>query len=121
MRGTSRHPAGLLLRVTRPDGHADEFYLVDGLTIGRSVANEIVLADDSVDRTHARVEVGDDGIARLRCLGSDGSLTVDGTALRELALGAGVRFSIGRTAFECISGRRDPEPAPASSSCPFCG
>src|SRR3954447_12096082 len=93
-RGSSRHHAGLLLRVTRPDGHADEFYLAGGLTIGRSVANTVVLADDdSADRAHARVEVNDGG-ARLRCVEADGLLSVGQAAVRELDLGAGVRFRV---------------------------
>src|SRR3954449_2577402 len=91
-RAHSRHVAGLLLRVQRPDGHSDEFYLAGGLTIGRSVANTVVLAeDDTVDRTHARVEIADGG-ARLRCVEPDSSLTVGGEAVRELPLDAGVRF-----------------------------
>src|SRR3954471_3950866 len=105
--GTSRHSAGLLLRVRRPGGRSDDFYLAGGLTIGRSVANAVVLADDdSVDRAHARVEVAEDGAACLRCLGPEGSLSVGDVAVRELALDAGVRFRVGRTEFECIPGQR---------------
>src|SRR4051794_8136293 len=105
--GSSRHSAGLLLRVRRPDGGTDEFYLAGGLTIGRSVANAVVLADDdSVDRSHARVEVAGDGTARLRCIEPDSSLIVGDRTVRELALDEGVRFRVGRTEFECIPGRR---------------
>ena len=58
-RGSSRHSAGLLLRVSRPDGHADEFYLAGGLTIGRTLANTVVLGDDeSVDGRIYRVPRG---------------------------------------------------------------
>jgi hypothetical protein len=106
-RGSSRHSAGLLLRVTRPDGHADEFYL----TIGRTLANTVVLPDDdTVDRTHARV------------VEPDSSLTVDGEAVRELALDQDVRFQIGHTEFQCVSGQRSAErPDPVvRSTCPFC-
>ena len=122
-RGSSRHSAGLLLRVTRPDGSADEFYLAGGLTIGRSVANTVVLADDdSVDRTHARVEVADDGSARLRCVEPDSSLTTGGESVRELPLDAGVRFGIGRTGFECVPGRRGADRPDGTSRtvCPYC-
>src|SRR3954469_24262605 len=91
-RGSSRHSAGLLLRVCRPDGHADEFYLAGGLTIGRSVGNTVVLADDdSADRTHARVEIADDGTARLRCVEPDSSLIMNGESVKELPLDVGVR------------------------------
>ncbi len=121
--GSSRHSAGLLLRVQRPDGHADEFYLAGGLTIGRSVANAVVLADDdAVDRAHARVEVAADGTARLRCIEPQGSLTTGGDAVHELPLEEGRRFRIGRTEFECVAGRRGPGPdaPPSWSACPFC-
>jgi Protein kinase domain len=117
-----RHHAGLLLRVHHPDGHADEFYLAAGLTIGRSLANAVVLDDDAVDRTHARVEVGRDGGARLRCVEPNGTLTLGDQAGREVFLEPGVRFRIGRTEFECIEGRRSPHPTshPSPLACPFC-
>jgi len=122
-RGSSRHSAGLLLRVHRPDGGTDEFYLAGGLTIGRSLANTVVLADDdSVDRTHACVEIADDGSARLRCVEPDSSLTIDEKAVRDLPLDPGSRFRIGRTEFECIPGRRwaDRPDDTVRTACPFC-
>jgi serine/threonine protein kinase len=112
-----------VLRVRRPDGRYDEFYLANGLTIGRTLANTVVLADDdSVDRSHAHVQVAEDGIAHLRCLEAGSSLTSNGVAVRDLALDAGVRFEIGRTEFQCVSGRliSSPEAAAASTACPFC-
>jgi serine/threonine protein kinase len=122
--GGSRHYAGLLLRVVRPGGLVEEFYLAGGLTIGRSVANTVVLADDeAVDRTHARVEVDDAGGARLRCVEPDSSLNTDPGAVRELLLEAGIRFHIGRSAFECVPGRRDHADGTSwiGRACPFCG
>jgi serine/threonine protein kinase/tetratricopeptide (TPR) repeat protein len=123
-RTTSRHAAGLLLRVQRPECPAEEFYLAPNLSIGRTPANAIVLAgDESVDRTHAHVEVAEDGTARLRCDAPNSTLTVGDATVRELILEPGVRFRIGRTEFECRSGRRRPEEAiqPDLSSCPYCG
>jgi len=122
-RGSSRHSAGLLLRVIRPGAPAEEFYLAAGLAIGRSVANTVVLADDAVDRAHARVEIGDDGAASLRCVELAGMLVAGGRAARELALEAGSRFRIGRTEFECVPGRRvEARDAPeAGAACPHCG
>jgi len=122
-RESSRHSAGLLLRVHRPGGRADEFYLAGGLTIGRSVANAVVLADDdSVDRAHARVEVAGDGAARLRCIEPGSSISAGEAAVHELALDAGVWFRVGRTEFECVAGRRgaDRPEGPARTACPFC-
>src|SRR6516162_2089904 len=122
-RPDSRHAAGLLLRVQRQDGPAEEFYLAPNLSIGRPLANTIVLAgDESVDRTHARVEVAEDGTARLRCIEPDSSLTVGGDAVRELTLDEGRRFRIGHSEFECVAGRRGPGPdaPPSWTACPFC-
>jgi hypothetical protein len=119
----SSHPVGLLLRVVRPGGHADEFYLAGGLTIGRSMANTIVLAgDDSVARTHARVEVDGDGGATLRCAEPDSYLTTAAGPARELALGAGIGFRVGKAEFECLSGRPEVDETSVSigASCPFC-
>jgi hypothetical protein len=121
--GSSRHSAGLLLRVTRPDGHTDEFYLAGGLTIGRTEANTVALPDDdTVDQIHARVEVADDGCARLCCVDPDISLTVDGEAVRELHLDQDVRFRIGQTEFQCVSGQRSAERPDLAvrSDCPIC-
>jgi peptidyl-prolyl cis-trans isomerase A (cyclophilin A) len=122
--GSSRHAAGLMLRVRRPEGHVDEFYLAGGLTIGRTLANTIVLAgDESVDRTHARVEVAEDGTARLRCIEPDSTLDVGGESVRKSALEAGARFRIGKTEFECVSGQQlaGQEATPPQTACPSCG
>jgi tetratricopeptide (TPR) repeat protein len=122
---TGSRAAGLLLRVRRPGGLPDEeYYLAAGLTIGRTEANAVVLAGDpGVDRTHARVEPGPGGSAWLRCVGPDGTMEVGGTAVRELALAAGVRFRIGGAVFECVAGRRGATArAPVQgTACPFCG
>jgi serine/threonine protein kinase len=122
--GRSSHSAGLLLRVQRSDGPLHEFYLAPGLTIGRTLANTIALPDDAtVDRTHARVESADDGTATLRCVELDGTLTVNGKAVRELSLGVGVQFRIGKTEFECVPGQRAVDRATSSAecACPYCG
>jgi serine/threonine protein kinase len=121
--GNFQHHAGLLLQVARADGHFDEFYLASGLTIGRSMANTVVLADDeSVDRTHARVEVADDGVATLRCIELEGFLTTGVGPAHELSLAEGVRFRVGGVDFECVPGRRMHGEGRdrALASCPFC-
>ena len=41
--GSSSNSAMLLLLVRRVSGQTDEFYLANGLTIGRTVANTVVL------------------------------------------------------------------------------
>jgi hypothetical protein len=112
----------LILRVYRSDGQADAFYLAHGLTIGRSVANTVVLPDDDgADRTHARVAFLDDGTATLYSVGPDNEILVDGSAVHQLPLSTGVRFRIGRHQFECLSGQRPAEEISESAmSCPYC-
>ena len=120
----SHHHAGLLLRLVRPDGQADEFYLAGGLTIGRSMANTIVLAgDEAIDRTHARVEIAKDGAASLRCVEPHGVLTTAVGKVQKLRLDAGVEFFIGSAEFKCVLGRRsqDGDRDRARASCPLCG
>ncbi len=101
----------LLLRVRRRDGSREEFYLASGLTIGPGRDNSIVLPEvEAVAPTYARVDIGDGG-ALLRCVGPVGSVTAAGGAVRELPLKEGVRFTIGRTEFDCVDGRRADEQA----------
>jgi serine/threonine protein kinase len=113
----------LLLHVSHPDGQSDEIYLARGLTIGRADHNQIILADqDAVARTHARVEIDQDGSYRLRCTAEGGELLGDSGPVQVLHLSPGTCFRIGDTAFECVSGRA-PNVAPtteAKQRCPYC-
>ena len=122
--GSSSNSAGLFLRVRHPNGRTDEVYLKDGLSIGRKIGNNVVLADDeAVDRTqHALVDLTEAGAARLRCVGSDNKLSVGDTAVQEIGLTAGIRFRIGTTDFECVSGQKGSAKDRVSrgSTCPSC-
>ncbi len=123
-RKPTSHVSGLLLRLQRPSGEQDQFYLAAGMTIGRTEANTIVLGnEEATDRTHARLEISGEGIATLHCVEPDSALSVDEGDVHDLPLDIGVRFRIGRTAFECISGRTDsaPEVAKSATECPHCG
>lgn len=114
----------LLLDVQRPNAPPEEVYVHDGLTIGRTVANTIVLPDDpNVNRTHARVAIRIDGTAVGRCGDGDGFFRVDGRDVRELQIEPGVRFRIGTTRFTCREVRRESprSAASADSGCPHCG
>ncbi len=125
-RSSSSHR--LLLRVHRPDGTQDEYYAAQGLTIGRSVANTVVLAGDStVDQMHhARVELSGDGGLRLICPDPTSILQVDGRSCHEVILAAGLKVRIGNSELECLSSRHSTvtpstEKNSVCSSCPFCG
>ena len=87
------------------------------------MSNTIVLADDdSIDRTHARVDLDDDRNAWLRCVEPDGTVLVGTKPVRELPLKDGVSFFVGRTEFWCISGSRNRAGEVRSfDSCPCCG
>ena len=121
---SSSSSAGLLLRVQRANGQTEEFYLANGLTIGRTVANTIVLADDdAAARTHARGGLLGDRCPRLSCVGPGTEVYFGDTAVQEVGLTAGVTFRIGATNFQCISGLRLPEVGRSDlgSACPLCG
>jgi eukaryotic-like serine/threonine-protein kinase len=121
---------GLVLRVMRANHPLQEVYVDADLTIGRTVANRIMLDDDSsVDRSHARVTMHDDGSFSIACI-EDGSVLIpcDMTGqelppVREIRLANGVRFRIGNAEFDCESARG---PIPASGPkrvarpCPLC-
>lgn len=81
-------------------------------TIGRGLANDIVLDDPYVDGDHARIERDDDGTLTLVDCGSVNGLMRDGASPENrFTLQAGDRIRIGRTLLHF----RDPEePVPAA-------
>ncbi len=68
--------------------------LTDGLNLGRSSDNEIVLRDFSVSRRHARIEE-QEGIFRIRDLGSTNGVKINETFVDIGNLSAGDLVSIG--------------------------
>lgn len=68
--------------------------------IGRDPECEVVLADDSVSRFHARVETDEDGVPTLRDAGSRNGLRVGPRALDRLAVDGRVRCRLGRVEVE---------------------
>jgi hypothetical protein len=122
--GTDTGSAAILLQVSHRDGSVAEFYLAQGMTIGRASSNTIPLPDDpEAERTHARVDIATDGMPLLRCCSAAGRIERDGSSLAELRLTPGLRFRIGQSEFVCRSGRRtEPaEKSPERSACPYCG
>lgn len=91
------------------------------VTIGRGSQNDIVLADDSVSTTHARLEYQDDGW-RLTDLESTNGTFVDSVRLAPgaptpLQYGASVRFGGARLHFRAVE-EADPEAARAAYTAP---
>ena len=85
------------LRVIARDGeeHVHEFD-GSGLTIGRSVDNDLVIVDTRVSRHHARIS-GRRGTLVYSDLGSTNGSRVNGVQVGELVLGAGDRIEVGDT------------------------
>jgi hypothetical protein len=91
------------------------------LTLGQGSQNDIVLADDSVSTTHARLEYAA-GSWLLTDLGSTNGTYVEGTRLAPntptpLAYGSQVRFGGLRLAFQAVAAA-DPDAARASYTAP---
>jgi pSer/pThr/pTyr-binding forkhead associated (FHA) protein len=87
------------------------------VTIGQGPQNDLVLADDSVSKTHARLEFILDGW-RLTDLESTNGTTVEGVRLAAgvptpLAYGSSVRFGGVRLVFREVE---EADPAAASAS-----
>jgi hypothetical protein len=80
------------LHLQRPDG--TRVTARDGLSIGRASDNDLVVADGSASRHHARV-VEDDGVLWIEDLGSSNGTFLDGTQAKRAQLVAGSTVSVG--------------------------
>ncbi|HGY90829.1 MAG TPA: FHA domain-containing protein [Planctomycetes bacterium] len=94
------------LRIREPDGSVREVPAVEGLTLGRSSSNRIVIADVNVSSEHARLVLDADGALAIEDLGSankvrfeDGPILGKGDRHRLIP---GERFSLGRTVIEIV-------------------
>ncbi|HEV8066207.1 MAG TPA: protein kinase [Planctomycetaceae bacterium] len=125
--------SSLLLGIYRPDRPDDEIYLSDGLTIGRSGANDIQLEANSpeIASRHAHTVADDRGGYLLICdyPGSTvtplGSRNEDLDPVSQLRLRVGTRFRIGQTLIACLVSQKPasvPElrPRPDRAACPRC-
>lgn len=86
-----------VLRFVTGKYQGDEFPLIPsdgGYVVGRSSEVDLVLADDSVSRKHARFYF-ERGRTWLRDLGSRNGTTINGTAQRHHCLRVGDRIAIG--------------------------
>jgi hypothetical protein len=70
--------------------------LRDGLRIGRSAANDLVVDDPRASRRHARIAAAAGGFA-IEDLGSSNGTFVNGERVRRAPLAAGVTVTIGGT------------------------
>jgi hypothetical protein len=88
-------PAGLA--IVRPDGSRET--LRDGLTIGRSDDNDVVVRDGRVSRRHARIVAEGSGFA-IEDRGSSNGTFVNGTRVKRGRLAAGASVVVGETVLE---------------------
>jgi serine/threonine protein kinase len=120
----------LLLGIYRPDQPDDEIYLSDGLTIGRSGANDIQLEANSpeIASRHAHVVADDRGGYLLICDYPGSTVTPLGQRAEELdpvtqlRLRDGIQFRIGQTTLHCFLGQQAPPARPPrpDAACPLC-
>ncbi len=85
------------LSLVRPDGTA--VVLMDGLRLGRSDDNDIVIHDGKVSRAHARIVAASDGFA-IEDAGSTNGTFVDGVRVERGALRPGGTIVVGETVLE---------------------
>jgi len=83
-------------------------YTLDGesCTIGRGPGVDIVLADESMSKRHAALEVGREGF-KVRDLGSTNGLAVNGSAVSATDLKHGDRIRLGEHTLQYIVEERE--------------
>ncbi|MDD5563407.1 MAG: FHA domain-containing protein [Thermoanaerobaculaceae bacterium] len=69
------------------------------VTIGRADANDLVLADDRVSRTHAAIRFADEGYV-IEDLDSSNGVRVDGRSVRTAVLRHGSRIALGASVLQ---------------------
>lgn len=89
----------LILEILHPDGSRTRRRLdALPLTLGRALANDVVLDDPYVDGRHAHISADASGAIRIEDLGSvNGLLTADAGRGAEVVLRPGTEIRIGRT------------------------
>ncbi len=101
------------LVITLPDGRELRHELSAGRTLlGRSAECQVVLADASVSRRHAALELGPGGLA-VEDLGSANGVVMDGERVQRAELNDGAELTLGRVEIKVELGPEPPrEEAP---------
>ncbi len=87
----------VVLAIVRPDG--ERAMLRDGLQIGRSDDNDVVVRDGRVSRRHARIVAEGSGFSIVDLDSSNGTF-VNGARVRRARLAAGTSIGLGETVLE---------------------
>lgn len=97
------HSPRATLAITDADGRQWTIVADGGpLTVGRASGNTIVLADDRVSRQHARLQARG-GVLVLVDLDSRNGTRVNGSLVREVAVGAGDLIEIGDATLRVVA------------------
>ncbi len=88
-------PRCALVVLNGGDRGAERQIGADAFRIGKSTENDLVLADDTVSRTHCEIVREKKGYL-LRDLGSTNGTKVDGTRIKEVYLAPGALISVGK-------------------------
>jgi hypothetical protein len=119
---------GLTLAVQCAGEPPREVFVAEGLTIGRASSNTICLDQSNIERIHARVVAGDDGLA-VQAEG-DGTWILSsrnegtGVPVKRMVLSPGTEFWIGPARFVCHARQSRPAVVVTSNPwrvrCPVC-
>jgi len=86
------------LELSLPDGGKQEFELSKSqITLGRELTNDITITDSKISRTHARIEVDDQGRVKLVDLGSTNGSKLNGEKVVEAQVHPGDVITLGGT------------------------
>jgi S1-C subfamily serine protease len=94
--GPTSPPTPYVLEISGPAGVTSARVSLPAV-LGRSRTADVIVADPSVSREHARISLRDDGALVVEDVGSRNGLTVNGQAARSVVLEPGSTFSIGDT------------------------
>ena len=97
----------VILEIVHPNG-ARSWRRLDALplTLGRGLANDLILDDPYVDPAHARIAIDESGALRIEDLGSvNGIVTSDARSRSAIAVEPGTEVRVGRTTLRF----RDPQ------------
>ena len=84
------------LELSLPDGSRQEFELSKSeITLGRGLTNDIVIMDSKISRTHASIEVNDEGRVKLIDLGSTNGSRLNGEKVIEAQVNPGDTITVG--------------------------
>jgi pSer/pThr/pTyr-binding forkhead associated (FHA) protein len=102
------HPESRLV-VTATDDRREFVLEGDHVLVGRAAACDIVLADETVSRSHARVERRGSGFV-IEDLGTPNGTFVNGARVERMTLSPGDTIAIGKSSMRFEAGRPAPEP-----------